>query len=84
MADLTLPSVMTQELGQSLLSALRSWATLQPYITTIDSEAEAQWLMMVEREGKNRIRIIERIHCRLNKLRLERERRDLGKGIFPF
>lgn len=67
-----------------LQSAIRSWATLQPYITTIDSEAEAQWLMRAEQMGKNRIRILERLHSRLNKLRLERERRELSKGILPF
>lgn len=66
-----------------LCNALRSWATLQPYITTIDSEAEAKWLMRVEQSGKNRIRILERAHSRYNKLRLERERRELGKGTLP-
>jgi len=67
-----------------LLNDLRSWATLQPHITTIDSEDEAKWLMHAEQAGKNRIRILERIHSRYNKLRLERERRELSKGILPF
>lgn len=69
---------------KELLVAIRSWATLQPYITTIDSEEEARWLMLVEQAGKDRIRIIERLHSRYNKLRLERERRDLSKGRLPF
>lgn len=67
-----------------LLNDLRSWATLQPHITTIDSENEARWLMLAEQAGKNRIRILERLHSRYNKLRLERERRELSKGILPF
>jgi len=67
-----------------LLNDLRSWATLQPHITTIDSEDEAKWLMRAEQSGKNRIRILERLHSRYNKLRLERERRELSKGILPF
>lgn len=67
-----------------LLNDLRSWATLQPHITTIDSEDEAKWLMHAEQHGKNRIRILERIHSRYNKLRLERERRELSKGVLPF
>lgn len=67
-----------------LLNELRSWATLQPHITTIDSENEAKWLMRAEQAGKNRIRILERLHSRYNKLRLERERRELSKGVLPF
>ena len=67
-----------------LLTDLRSWATLQPHITTIDSEDEAKWLMRAEQAGKNRIRILERLHSRYNKLRLERERRELSKGVLPF
>ena len=67
-----------------LLGAVRSWATLQPYITTIDSEEEAKWLMLAEQAGKNRIRILERLLSRYNKLRLERERRELSKAQLPF
>lgn len=67
-----------------LLNDLKSWATLQPQITTIDSEDEARWLMVAEQAGKNRIRILERLHSRYNKLRLERERRELSKGKLPF
>lgn len=72
------------ERQQILLTDLRSWATLQPQITTILDEDEAKWLMRAEQAGKNRIRILDRIHARLNVLRLERERRNLAKGILPF
>lgn len=76
-------STLTSRQGE-LLTAVRSWATLQPYITTIDSEEEAKWLMLAEQAGKNRIRILERLLSRYNKLRLERERRELSKGKLPF
>jgi hypothetical protein len=67
-----------------LLKDLSSWATLQRHITTIDSEEEAQWLMRAEQAGKNRIRILERLLSRYNRLRLERERRELAFGKLPF
>lgn len=67
-----------------LLKDLSSWATLQQHITTIDSEEEAQWLMRAEQAGKNRIRILERLLSRYNRLRLERERRELAFGKLPF
>jgi len=67
-----------------LLKDLSSWATLQQHITTIDTEEEAQWLMRAEQSGKNRIRILERLLSRYNRLRLERERRELSLGRLPF
>lgn len=67
-----------------LLRDLSSWATLQQHITTIDTEDEVRWLMRAEQAGKGRIRILERLLSRYNKLRLERERRDLARGKLPF
>lgn len=84
MAQGTLDVSSLTERQSLLLNDLRSWATLQPHITTIDSEYEAQWLMRAEQSGKNRIRILERLLSRYNKLRLERERRDLARGKLPF
>ena len=84
MEQLTLNVDTLTERQQMLLSNLRSWATLQPHITTIGSEDEAKWLMCAEQAGKNRIRILERLLSRYNKLRLERERRELSKGQLPF
>ena len=40
--------------------------------------------MLAEQAGKNRIRILERLLSRYNKLRLERERRELSKAQLPF
>lgn len=80
--NLTVNSLSDRQ--RMLLNDLRSWATLQEHITTIDSEEEAKWLMNAEKAGKNRIRILERLHSRYNKLRLERERRELSNGTLPF
>ena len=82
--QLELNVTTTTERQATLLRDLASWATLQPHITTIHTEDEARWLMKAEQSGKNRIRILERLHSRYNKLRLERERRELSKGILPF
>jgi len=68
----------------TLLNDLQSWATLQQHITTIDDEEEARWLMRAEQAGKNRIRILERLLSRYNRIRLERERRELAEGKLPF
>lgn len=84
MEQLALSVTTSTERQLMLLNDLRSWATLQAHITTIDSEDEAKWLMRAEQAGKNRIRILERLHSRYNKLRLERERRELSKGMLPF
>ena len=84
MEQLTLDVNTLTERQSMLLNDLRSWATLQPHITTIHSEEEAKWLMLAEQAGKNRIRILERLLSRYNKLRLERERRELSKGKLPF
>lgn len=67
----------------ALLTDLRSWATLQPHITELNSMDEVRWLMRVEQSGKNRIRILERLLSRFNKLRLEHDRRQLAKGVLP-
>ena len=67
----------------TLLTDLRSWATLQPHITELNSMDEVRWLMRVEQSGKNRIRILERLLSRFNKLRLEHDRRQLAKGVLP-
>lgn len=68
---------------KSLLSDLRSWATLHQIITGIDSEDELVWMMQAEHTGQNRIRVLERIHSRYCVLRRERERRELSEGKLP-
>lgn len=68
---------------KTLLSDLRSWATLHVVITSIDSEEELIWMMHAEKAGQNRIRVLERIHSRYCVLRRERERRELSEGKLP-
>ena len=68
---------------KTLLSDLRSWATLHVVITSIDSEEELIWMMHAEIAGQNRIRVLERIHSRYCVLRRERERRELSEGKLP-
>lgn len=67
-----------------MLSNLSSWATLQPILNTLRTEGDVQFLMVAEQNGKNRIRIIDRLYARYNVLRRERERRELAAGILPF
>ncbi len=68
----------------SLLDDLQSWATLQPRILDIKDEQTVKYLMVAESKDKNRIRILDRLYSRYNKLRHERERRELSRGILPF
>ena len=75
---------ITVERQNSLLSDLRSWATLHQIIVEINSEQELRWLMHAEQAGQNRIRILERIYSRYCVLRKERERRELAEGKLPF
>lgn len=69
---------------EGMLSDLNSWATLQGLLVKLVDEDTVQFLMKAERQGKNRIRIIDRLYSRYNVLRRERERRDLSSGILPF
>jgi len=83
MPSLAQPVELTER-QRILLRDLSSWATLQQHITTLDTEDEVRWLMRAEQAGKGRIRILERLLSRFNKLRLERERRELAHGKLPF
>ena len=69
---------------EGMLSDLNSWATLQGLLAKLVDEDTVQFLMKAEQQGKNRIRIIDRLYSRYNVIRRERERRELAKGILPF
>ncbi len=69
---------------QGWVNAQRSWATLQPLLMTLDSMPALEWMIRYELATKNRLRIIERIYARWNRLRQEVDRRNLAKGILPF
>ena len=69
---------------EGMLSDLNSWATLQGLLPKLSTEDDVQFLMKSEQQGKNRIRIIDRLYSRYCVLRKERERRDLASGKLPF
>ena len=69
---------------EGMLSDLNSWATLQGLLPKLSTEDEVQFLMKSEQQGKNRIRIIDRLYSRYCVIRKERERRDLASGKLPF
>jgi len=52
------------------------WGTLQASIMALD-EASLERAIKLERNGKDRFRIIMRLHQRFTRLRAERERREL-------
>lgn len=58
--------------------ALRSWKDLNNAMRLAD-EAVCQRLIEQEKAGKNRSNFILRIHSRINKVRRERERREILK-----
>ena len=69
---------------EGMLSDLNSWATLQGLLPKLSTEDDVQFLMRSEQQGKNRIRIIDRLYSRYCVIRKERERRDLSVGKLPF
>lgn len=57
--------------------ALLSWLALNDAIREAD-EAACQVLLKEELRGRRRKQFIKRIHSRLNKVRADRERAELG------
>lgn len=57
-------------------AVLHSWHTLLPVISQAN-EDECQELLKAELEGRRRLRMLLRVHSRLNKLRAHRERDEL-------
>ena len=55
---------------------LSNWVAINEAMRTC-SEKEALKLMGKERAGENRTRVLLRIHSRMNKLRADRERREI-------
>ena len=69
---------------EGMLSDLNSWATLQGLLGKLTKEEDIKFLMRAEQQGKDRIRILDRLYSRYNVLRRERERRELSEGKLPF
>lgn len=56
--------------------ALKSWDALNEFLKTADEDA-CEKLMTQEREYIKRTSFIKRIHSRLNKVRADRERKEI-------
>jgi hypothetical protein len=57
--------------------ALETWIGLNEVLKTC-TEDEAKELMTAEQGGKARPQFVKRIHSRLNRLRYQRERKELA------
>lgn len=55
---------------------LGSWVRLNKVLQSAD-EKECHMLMETERKGQRRVTFLLRIHSRFNKLRAERERKEI-------
>lgn len=60
--------------------ALQSWLALNDVIREAD-EAACEALLKEELKGRKRKQFIKRIHSRLNKVRADRERRELESRV---
>mgnify|MGYP001281156260 CR=1 FL=1 len=60
---------------QSLLAL--PWAKFNTALMKIEDEVIIGAIIGLEDEGKNRTRVKLRLHARMNKLRAERERREI-------
>lgn len=59
-------------------SPLSSWMALNAALLTMDEEG-CKRLIKEEQKGRNRRRVVLRIHARLNKVRAHREREALAQ-----
>ena len=57
--------------------ALQSWLALNDFLRNAD-ESTCHELMKLELKGRKRRQFIKRIHSRLNKVRADHERLELG------
>lgn len=57
--------------------ALESWISLNDHIMQAGKE-ECERLLKIEKANRKRKQFISRIHSRLNKVRADQERKDLG------
>lgn len=56
---------------------LGTWIALNGYLMSCNDEKQLQKLLEREKKGANRPTFIRRIHSRLNKVRADRERKEL-------
>lgn len=65
---------------QLLKEALTNWVTLNRFVKDA-TEEECEQLLEMEFNGRARKLFVNRIHSRLNKVRAERERRELEERL---
>ena len=68
-----------QGAAQPTSPAIATWRTLNRVLRQL-TEAQAHALLQEERAGQARIQIMLRLHGRMNKLRVQRERREYLLG----
>lgn len=56
---------------------LRSWVELNEAVMDSENEVMLQKLLKEELNGRKRAKFVTRIHSRINKLRADRERKEL-------
>lgn len=59
---------------------LKNWKTLNAFVNTC-SEKEAQTLMKLEIKERKRMQIIWRCYSRFNRMRAERERKEIEASM---
>jgi hypothetical protein len=64
---------------RSAVTALASWRALNEIIGEL-SETEVAQLLVVERANKRRPNVVKRLHQRLTRLRMKRERAELRRN----
>jgi len=67
--------------GRPPAAALATWKGLNDFLRGA-TESQAASLLRAELGGKNRAQFVTRIHSRLNRVRADRERRELARGRF--
>lgn len=60
-------------------AALTTWTALNAFLMACEDEVQLQTLLDREQLGKRRQEFVKRIHSRINKVRADRERRELLK-----
>ena len=60
--------------------ALMTWVSLNAFLKDAGEE-DCRGLFIRERNGKRRPAFLRRIHCRLNRVRADREREELQEDL---
>lgn len=75
LSKVSLEGVKVAELKRSI----SNWMKVSDIIYADATEDDLLVMMKIEKEGKNRSYILSRLHSRFNKMRVNRERKELLK-----